>query len=127
MSSLIRAMRSTAAVALLLTIAGCASVQSRADRSGPAAERPSERERVAHVLSRLTFGPRSGDAERVAAMGVDRWIEQQLRPEMIPDSAVVVALAPIRPWSDPVATLAKLPDRPRFVQAAVPVPATATA
>lgn len=43
-------------------------------------------QQVAHVLSRLTFGARPGDAARVRAMGVDAFIEQQLRPERIPDA-----------------------------------------
>src|SRR5688500_5156350 len=44
-------------------------------------------QQVAHALSRLTFGARPGDAARVRAMGVDKWIELQLRPERIPDAA----------------------------------------
>ena len=44
-------------------------------------------QQVAHVLSRLTFGARPGDAIRVRAMGVDAWIARQLRPERIPDPA----------------------------------------
>jgi uncharacterized protein (DUF1800 family) len=36
-----------------------------------------------HVLNRLAFGPRPGDAERVAQMGVQRWIDGQLQPEAI--------------------------------------------
>jgi uncharacterized protein (DUF1800 family) len=38
-----------------------------------------------HALNRLAFGPRPGEVERVAKMGVDRWIEQQLHPESITD------------------------------------------
>src|SRR5215472_9740909 len=49
-----------------------------------------ESERVAHVLSRLTFGARPGDVQRVSSIGVDRWIDQQLHPESIPDSATTV-------------------------------------
>ena len=45
--------------------------------------RLSERERAIHVLNRLAFGPRPGDVDRVAAMGVDRWIERQLHPERV--------------------------------------------
>jgi uncharacterized protein (DUF1800 family) len=45
-----------------------------------------EQKRALHVLNRLTFGPRPGDLERVKAMGVDQWIEQQLHPEKINDS-----------------------------------------
>jgi uncharacterized protein (DUF1800 family) len=44
-------------------------------------------QQVAHALSRLTFGARPGDAARVRAIGVDRWIEQQLHPERIDDAA----------------------------------------
>lgn len=44
-------------------------------------------EQVQQVVNRLAFGPRPGDAEKVRAMGVDRWIEQQLNPEQIDDRA----------------------------------------
>jgi uncharacterized protein (DUF1800 family) len=37
-----------------------------------------------HVLNRLAYGPRPGDVERVAAMGVQSWIAGQLHPETIP-------------------------------------------
>jgi len=45
-----------------------------------------EQKRALHVLNRLTFGPRPADLERVEAMGVDKWIEQQLHPEKMNDS-----------------------------------------
>ena len=41
-------------------------------------------ERALHALNRLTFGPRPGDYEHVRTIGVDAFIEQQLRPESIP-------------------------------------------
>ena len=47
-----------------------------------------ERQRALHVLNRLAFGPRPGDVDRVLNDGVDRWIDQQLHPEAIPDRAV---------------------------------------
>jgi len=53
-----------------------------------ATPRMSERERAQHVLDRLAFGARPGDVERVLAIGVDRWIEQQLHPERIADRNV---------------------------------------
>jgi uncharacterized protein (DUF1800 family) len=40
-----------------------------------------------HVLNRLAFGPRPGDVDRVAAIGVSTWIEQQLHPDRIADRA----------------------------------------
>ncbi len=46
------------------------------------------REQANHVLNRLAFGPRPGDVERVVSMGVDRWIEQQLQPDRIPNRDV---------------------------------------
>ncbi|MGH8402082.1 MAG: DUF1800 domain-containing protein, partial [Gammaproteobacteria bacterium] len=36
-----------------------------------------------HMLNRVAFGPRPGDVQRVAAMGVDRYIQQQLHPNSI--------------------------------------------
>jgi uncharacterized protein (DUF1800 family) len=55
-----------------------------------------ERERAIHALNRLTFGPRPGDVERVLAVGVDKWIEQQLSPTRIDDSALEARLVPYR-------------------------------
>jgi uncharacterized protein (DUF1800 family) len=52
-----------------------------------------ERARALHVLNRLTFGPRPGDVDRVVAMGVDRYLEQQLAPEHISDSPAERRLA----------------------------------
>jgi uncharacterized protein (DUF1800 family) len=45
-------------------------------------------QQVAQALSRLTFGARPGDAARIRAMGVDRWIDAQLHPEHIDDAAM---------------------------------------
>jgi uncharacterized protein (DUF1800 family) len=42
-------------------------------------------QQVNHVFSRLAFGARPGDVEKVRAMGVDAWIESQLNPEKIDD------------------------------------------
>src|SRR4029077_17232350 len=44
-----------------------------------------EQKRALHALNRLTFGPRPGDIDRVIAMGVDKWIDQQLHPDKIDD------------------------------------------
>jgi uncharacterized protein (DUF1800 family) len=48
---------------------------------------------VLHALNRLGFGPRPGDLERVKQMGLQRWIDQQLHPESIDDSALAARLA----------------------------------
>jgi len=54
------------------------------------------RQRAEHALNRLTFGPRPGDVDRVMAMGVDKWIDQQLHPEKIDDTALTAKLASFR-------------------------------
>ena len=41
-------------------------------------------EQAAHVLNRLSFGPRPGEIDDVAAMGVRRYIDSQLDPAAIP-------------------------------------------
>src|SRR6185369_9007306 len=47
----------------------------------------SDEQRIIHVLNRLGFGARPGDVERVKAMGIEKYIEQQLHPDQIADSA----------------------------------------
>jgi uncharacterized protein (DUF1800 family) len=44
-------------------------------------------EQIQQVLNRLTFGPRPGDAEKVRAMGIEKWIDLQLNPDRIADPA----------------------------------------
>jgi uncharacterized protein (DUF1800 family) len=48
---------------------------------------------VFHLLARTAFGPRPGDVERVAATGRDAWIEEQLAPSSIDDTACELRLA----------------------------------
>jgi len=52
--------------------------------------------RIVHALNRFTFGVRPGDVERVRAMGLDKWLDQQLHPERIDDSTLEARLAPFR-------------------------------
>jgi uncharacterized protein (DUF1800 family) len=54
---------------------------------------PTDERAVLHALSRLTFGPRPGDAARVKSMGLGAWIELQLVPSRIDDSALTARLA----------------------------------
>jgi uncharacterized protein (DUF1800 family) len=49
-------------------------------------------EAVLHALNRLGYGPRPGDVERVKQMGLTKWIELQLNPKSIDDSAVEARL-----------------------------------
>ncbi|HVM60964.1 MAG TPA: DUF1800 domain-containing protein [Verrucomicrobiae bacterium] len=52
-----------------------------------------DREKIIHVLDRLGYGPRPGDVERIAKMGLDRYLDQQLHPERIDDSELESDLA----------------------------------
>jgi uncharacterized protein (DUF1800 family) len=55
-----------------------------------------EQRRAVHAINRLAFGPRPGDVQQIMAMGVDRWIDLQLHPEKISDSAMESRLAAFR-------------------------------
>ena len=48
---------------------------------------------IAHVLNRLGFGPAPGDIERVRKIGLDKYIDQQLRPETLSDEGMTSRLA----------------------------------
>ena len=41
-----------------------------------------------HALNRLAYGPRPGDVERIRQMGLEKWIDEQLHPDSIDDSAL---------------------------------------
>src|SRR4051812_10058166 len=45
-----------------------------------------DEQRILHVLNRLGFGARPGDIDRVKAIGLNNYIEQQLNPGNINDS-----------------------------------------
>ncbi len=44
---------------------------------------------VLHVINRLSFGPAPGEKDRVMAMGIDTYIDEQLHPERIPEPAAL--------------------------------------
>jgi uncharacterized protein (DUF1800 family) len=86
-------------IGLLLLSLGAAVFANLAlakKKENPAATQMDQRKRAVHALNRLTFGPRPGDVDRVMAMGVDQWIEQQLHPDKIDDSALDARLTPFR-------------------------------
>ena len=64
-----------------------------------------DQRRAQHVLDRLAFGAKPGDVERVMAIGVDRWITQQLHPESIDDRTVETHLASLPERPRPIAEL----------------------
>ncbi|MGD1913554.1 MAG: DUF1800 domain-containing protein [Rivularia sp. (in: cyanobacteria)] len=50
------------------------------------AENPQfQNSKIIHVINRLSFGVTPGDVEKVREIGIDKYIEQQLTPESIPE------------------------------------------
>ncbi len=47
-----------------------------------------EDEAIMHAMNRLGFGPRPGDVEHIRKTGLEKWVDQQLHPESIDDSAL---------------------------------------
>jgi hypothetical protein len=45
-----------------------------------------EEQKILHVLNRLGFGARPGDVEKVKAIGLQKYIDQQLNPSSIDDT-----------------------------------------
>ncbi|HEX4422260.1 MAG TPA: DUF1800 domain-containing protein [Kofleriaceae bacterium] len=71
---------------------------------------------AAHLLARLTFGARPGQADELARTGLAAWLEAQLRPETVPDPAGAAALAP---FHDALAAPADLEDAAQAEAAAM--------
>jgi uncharacterized protein (DUF1800 family) len=84
-------------VSLLLSLVAFTAFASRKkEKKAADATQMDDSKRAMHALQRLTFGPRPGDAERVAAMGVDKWIDLQLHPGKIDDSSLEARLSGFR-------------------------------
>ncbi|MEO7734324.1 MAG: DUF1800 domain-containing protein, partial [Kofleriaceae bacterium] len=80
-----------------------------AGRAAPGGSTPlagrATRADAAHLLARVTFGPRPGQAEALANRGLAAWLEAQLRPGELADPAGTAALAPFRDALAPPADL----------------------
>src|SRR5271163_2518407 len=88
--------RQIALAILVLAISVPSAPAKKKEKHNLATAQMDQDKRPLHALNRLTFGPRPGEVERVQALGVDRWIDQQLHPERIDDSALDAHLAPFR-------------------------------
>ena len=98
------------------TGAAAAGAQSQARGEG-APKRLSEEQRIVHVLNRLGFGARPGDVERVRRVGLEHYIEEQLRPEKIGDEALEAKLRNLPTLSMTSAELlAKYPNPGQLVR-----------
>ena len=85
-------------LALAIAVAPAAQLTARGAGSPlPDPGSPSEEATLTHVLNRLTFGPRPAEVDKVRAMGLASWIDQQLHPERIDDAAAAALLPPLEP------------------------------
>src|SRR5919201_5355838 len=100
--------------------------KSKPAKTTAAVSQMDESKRALHALNRLTFGTRPGDVQKVTAMGVDNWIEQQLHPEKIDDSALEARLAPYRTLKMDTQEIVKNFPPPQLLKAAaegkIPLP-----
>jgi uncharacterized protein (DUF1800 family) len=93
-----------------LALTGCAELpqelrprlRTLEPETGPfAAPSSDDVDAISHVISRLSFGARAGDYGHVAKLSVARYIEEQLAPEEIDDSALDHAIRRIEVLSEP--------------------------
>ncbi len=126
-----------ALVAVLVLLLGAGqllvlSVRAQGSRSGAAKQRISKlsnERRAALVLSRLTFGARPGDFERVKTIGVDAFIDQQLDPDSIDDTALAAKLGklPTLALATPVLIEQYTPPKPLPLPSPTPATSPTTA
>src|SRR5450759_4340192 len=91
-SPVVPAAVATAAIAAALVLAGTGWL-GRSPAGAAAAALPNDDKTILHVLNRIAFGPRPGDVERVKALGLQRYIDEQLRPERIADTSMPARLS----------------------------------
>ena len=85
------------------------SAQSAAGATSPAVDGDRQ---ILHTLSRLTYGPRPGDLERVRAMGLSAWIDRQALFGAVDDFATERALAELPTLRMPITELLREFPRP---------------
>ncbi len=107
-------------IALAVAILLAPAVKIKADPSPQAqvtSRDLSEKQRVIHLLNRLGYGPRLGDVERVKHIGIDKYIDEQLYPERINDSAAEARLKRLESLHMTIAQLYASYPVPRVVAA----------
>ena len=75
-----RALAAVTAAAVVLVLA----TPILAQRDSAVPSKPDVRT-ITHVLNRIGFGARPGDVERVRALGLAKYIDNQLHPDRIPN------------------------------------------
>jgi len=77
----------------LISLAATATrPQTRSRRASATQAALTEDQKILHLLNRAGFGPRPGDMERVRQIGLERYLDEQLHPEGIPDEFLAAPL-----------------------------------
>lgn len=98
LTSRVRSLAALLSMAALLTstfAVGISAQSMKGSMKAPDTKRApklTEDQRIQHVLNRIGFGARPGDIERVRAVGIENYINQQLFPEKITDSVTEAKL-----------------------------------
>lgn len=91
--------------------------QPTANPTGQPTPRPPDKEAtLIHVLRRFTFGPTPEMIGRARQIGLEAWIEEQLHPESLDDSAVDAMLARFATFAMTAQERFELEQRARPVQ-----------
>jgi uncharacterized protein (DUF1800 family) len=99
--------RSAAALVAVATLSAAGPGPSTLLGAGSAVPAKPDDKAILHVLNRIGFGARPGDVARVRDIGLAKYIDEQLTPERIPDSAMASRLAGFETLSMNSRTLAK--------------------
>jgi uncharacterized protein (DUF1800 family) len=104
--------RSKQKLAILLIFLFAGTLARPVTRLGAASAGPNDRastlpseKRIIHLLNRIGYGPRPGDVEAIKRLGIDKYIDLQLHPERINDSALEARLSSFDSLHLPIAQL----------------------
>jgi uncharacterized protein (DUF1800 family) len=111
----------------LIKKAPLVSAQNRGRKPAKPLPQLAEDQKVLHLLNRAGFGPRPGDIQRVREMGIERYIEEQLHPEELPESTLERPLLAISTLHLSIPETIQTFNPPRPTPTPTPTPATATA
>lgn len=84
-----------------------------------AARNLTQEQKVLHLLDRATYGIRPGDVERVAKMGWEKFLDEQMHPERISDLAVEERLKSLESIHLSTADIAKSYPPPQALREAL--------
>ena len=101
------AARFTFAAVVVTFVATVAGSSGSASQNRSAVPQTPDARTIVHVLNRLGFGAAPGDVERVRVMGLAHYIEEQLQPARIDDSATIARLTAFETLSKSTAEMAR--------------------